>query len=86
MLAAVQKDPELVCDSLDVRFPVKSPLMLAIITESPLNYPVNPDQSVTARLNLTNLDNALILTNPAKRCRISACISNERCGESTDSS
>lgn len=64
--APVQKDPAIVCDSLDVKFPVESRLMLAIITGSPLKYPVNPDQSVTARLNLVNLGNAQILTIPGE--------------------
>ncbi|MES2789731.1 MAG: hypothetical protein V4719_08925 [Planctomycetota bacterium] len=64
--APVQKNPKLVCESLDVKFPVESPLMLAIISGSPLKYPINPDRSVTARLNLVNLGNAQILTIPGE--------------------
>lgn len=64
--APVQNDPKLVCDSRDVKFPVESPLMLAIIAGSPLKYPINPDQSVTARLNLVTLGNAQILTIPGE--------------------
>ena len=64
--APVQKNPKLVCESLDVKFPVESPLMLAIIAGSPLKYPINPDLSVTARLNLVNLGNAQILTVPGE--------------------
>ena len=64
--APVQKNPKLVCESLDVKFPVESPLMLAIIAGSPLKYPINPDRSVTARLNLVNLGNAQILTVPGE--------------------
>jgi len=64
--AAVQKEPKLYCESLDVRFPVESPLMQAIIAGSPLKYPFNPDKSVDARLNLINLGNAQILTIPGE--------------------
>jgi hypothetical protein len=64
--APVQKDPRLICESLDVKFPVESPMMQAIITGSPLKYPFNADKSVTARLNLVNLGNAQILTIPGE--------------------
>ncbi|MGE0377639.1 MAG: hypothetical protein AB7Q45_19690 [Planctomycetaceae bacterium] len=64
--APVQEDPGLFCDFLDVKFPVESPLMWAIIQGSPLNYPRNDDQTVTARLNLINLGNAQILTIPGE--------------------
>jgi hypothetical protein len=64
--APIQKDPKLVCESLDVKFPVESPLMLAIIFGSPLKYPINPDRSITTRLNLVNLGNAQILTVPGE--------------------
>ncbi|MDB5384709.1 MAG: Neutral/alkaline non-lysosomal ceramidase [Planctomycetaceae bacterium] len=64
--APIQKDPKVVCEALDVKFPVESPLMLAIIIGSPLKYPINPDRSVTARLNLVQLGNAQILTIPGE--------------------
>lgn len=64
--APVQQDPGLFCTARDVRFPVESPLMWAIIKGSPLNYPSNDDQTVTARLNLINLGNAQILTIPGE--------------------
>lgn len=64
--APVQKDPKLVCEALDVKFPVESPMMQAIITGSPLKYSFNPDRSVTTRLNLVNLGNAQILTIPGE--------------------
>ena len=64
--APVQKDPRLSCESLDVRFPVDSPMMQAILIGSPLKYPFNADKSVQARLNLVNLGNAQILTIPGE--------------------
>lgn len=64
--APEQRAPRLTCDTLDVRFPVESPLMWQIITGSPLNYPRNPDQSITARLNLVTLGDAQILTIPGE--------------------
>jgi hypothetical protein len=64
--APVRKDPTLHCDSIDVRFPVDSKLMWAVILGSPLKYSHNEDQSVTARINLVNLGDAQILTIPGE--------------------
>jgi hypothetical protein len=61
-----QKDPALFCDSLNVRFPVDSKLMWAVILGSPLKYPHNDDQSINARINLVNLGTAQILTIPGE--------------------
>ena len=64
--APAQKDPGLFCDSLDIRFPVESKLMWAVVVGSPLKYPHNDDQSVTARVNLVNIGDAQILTIPGE--------------------
>src|SRR5262245_17097313 len=64
--APVQKDPKLHCESLDVRFPVESPMMQAILIGSPLKYSFNADKSIQARLNLVNLGNSQILTIPGE--------------------
>ncbi|MBX3439874.1 MAG: hypothetical protein KF861_20460 [Planctomycetaceae bacterium] len=64
--APPQSDPQLFCDARDVKFPVESPLMWAIIVGSPLKYSYNPDQSITARINLVNLGTAQILTIPGE--------------------
>ncbi len=64
--APVQKDPTLFCDALAVRFPVESLLMWAVVLGSPLKYPHNGDQSITARINLVNLGDAQILTIPGE--------------------
>jgi hypothetical protein len=61
-----QKDPTLFCDSINVRFPVDSMLMWAVIQGSPLKYPHNDDQSINARINLLNLGSAQILTIPGE--------------------
>jgi hypothetical protein len=62
-----QKDPSLVCETRNVRFPVQSRLMWAVIEASPLHYPHDEkDQSVTAKINLVNLGNAQILTIPGE--------------------
>jgi hypothetical protein len=61
-----QKDPVLFCDAVSVRFPVESKLMWAVILGSPLKYPHNDDQSVSARINLVNLGTAQILTIPGE--------------------
>jgi hypothetical protein len=64
--APLQKQPTLFCDSIKVRFPVDSMLMWGVILGSPLKYPHNDDQSVTARVNLVNLGTAQILTIPGE--------------------
>ena len=64
--APEQEDPTLFCDSIAVRFPVESKLMWAVVLGSPLKYPHNDDQSITARINLVNLGNAQILTIPGE--------------------
>ncbi|QDT47657.1 Neutral/alkaline non-lysosomal ceramidase [Symmachiella dynata] len=64
--APLQKDPQLFCDAIDVRFPVDSKLMWAVITGSPLKYPHNNDQSITSRINLVNIGDAQILTIPGE--------------------
>ena len=61
-----QKDPTLFCDSINVRFPVDSALMWAVILGSPLKYPHNDDQSINARVNLINLGTAQVLTIPGE--------------------
>ena len=64
--AKTQEQPKLFCDAIDVKFPVESELMWAIIKGSPLNYPHNDDQTITARINLVNIGNAQILTIPGE--------------------
>ncbi len=50
----------------EVRFPVESSEMWAVVELSPLKYPRNPDHSVTTRMNLVNLGTAQILTIPGE--------------------
>lgn len=64
--AEMQTDPGLSCYSLDVKFPVDSPLMWTLIRASPLKYPHQKDRTVTSRLNLVNIGNAQILTIPGE--------------------
>ncbi|MFO1091708.1 MAG: hypothetical protein U0992_00125 [Planctomycetaceae bacterium] len=64
--APVQRDPGVYCTFENVKFPVGSDMMWAIVTGSPLKYPYNPDKSITARINLVNLGNAQILTIPGE--------------------
>ncbi len=64
--ASTQKNPALFCKAIEVRFPVESKLMWAIMQGSPLKYPHNDDHSINARINLVNLGNAQILTIPGE--------------------
>lgn len=64
--ARTQENPPVFCDAIDVKFPVESPVMWAVITMSPLKYPHNADQSINARVNLVNVGDAQILTIPGE--------------------
>jgi hypothetical protein len=59
-------DPALFCDATNVRFPVDSLVMWAVILGSPLKYPHNGDRSINARVNLVNIGGAQILTIPGE--------------------
>lgn len=64
--AAVQKEAKLYCQAEQVRFPVESPILWAVITGSPLKYPHNKDKSINVQINLVNLGDAQILTIPGE--------------------
>ncbi|MEX2287750.1 MAG: hypothetical protein WD648_11720 [Planctomycetaceae bacterium] len=64
--APLQKDPSLFCAVMDVKIPVESDLMWAIVLGSPLKYPRNSDRTVSTRVNLVNLGDAQILTIPGE--------------------
>lgn len=64
--AKEQPDAGLFCGSINIRFPVDSQLMWAVIVLSPLKYPHNADHSINARVNLVNIGDAQILTIPGE--------------------
>jgi hypothetical protein len=64
--APTQTSPSLFCQSLEVRLPVESELMWAIILGSPLKYPYNEDRTISTRVSLVNIGNAQILTIPGE--------------------
>lgn len=64
--APVQANPALLCANTQITFPIESPLLLAVIANSPLKYPMNPDKSVATQVNVVNLGNAQILTIPGE--------------------
>jgi len=65
--AEPQTDPAIICQAKEVKFPVDSRLMWAIMLGSPLKYPHNDsDKSITTRMNLVNIGNAQILTIPGE--------------------
>lgn len=61
-----QSDPALKCFVQQTRFPVDSDQLWAVVEHSPLDYPRNPDRTVTAQLNLVHLGDARILTIPGE--------------------
>jgi hypothetical protein len=65
--APLQENPALYCDSREVRFPVESDEIWAVVKHSPLKYPHDDaDRSIAARINLVNVGNAQILTIPGE--------------------
>ena len=64
--AAWQKSPALHNRFVEVRFPVESPEMWQVVTQSPLQYPHRPDRTIGTRVNLIDLGNAQILTIPGE--------------------
>ena len=64
--AAIQTNPNVFCDSVDIKFPVDSELLWAIILGSPLKYPRNNDHTITSQINVVNLGTAQILTVPGE--------------------
>ncbi len=64
--APTQNDPSLFCGATSVKFPVDSPVLWGVITQSPLKYPHNADRSIQAQINLVNIGNAQCLTIPGE--------------------
>jgi hypothetical protein len=65
--APLQENPAIYSAVREVRFPVESAEMWAVVKHSPLQYPHNDaDRSITARINLMNVGNAQILTIPGE--------------------
>jgi len=59
--APVQTNPPLQVVSREVKFPVESPLMLAVLKASPLGYRTDASGRVTTRVNLVDVGTARIL-------------------------
>jgi hypothetical protein len=64
--APVQDDPELYSAAKTVSIPIESEMMLAIVKNSPLGYPVSDANVADTQVNLVNLGNAQILTIPGE--------------------
>ena len=62
----IQDNPNLFCGSIDIKFPVDSDLLWAVVISSPLKYPHNPDHSITTQVNVVNIGNSQILTIPGE--------------------
>jgi hypothetical protein len=64
--AEVQENPDIYCDSKIVEFPVESPMMRAILKNSPLALVTGKENVVSTRLNLLNIGTAQVLTIPGE--------------------
>jgi len=64
--ASQQDQPQLLCQSVDVKFPVESNVIWNVVLHSPLAYPHGDDRTITTRINVVNLGNAQILTIPGE--------------------
>ena len=62
----VQENPMLKVASREVRFPVESETLWAVVKHSPLNYSRSEDRSIQARINFVQLGDARILTIPGE--------------------
>ena len=60
------KEPAVHVNAQSVRFPVQSPQLWAVVTQSPLKYRKNLDQSINATINLVNLGDTQIITAPGE--------------------
>jgi hypothetical protein len=64
--AALQENPKLFCAARPISFPVDSPVLRAVMTNSPLGYATNDVSRVRTQLNLINIGNAQILSIPGE--------------------
>lgn len=64
--APLQVDPQLRCHVAQIRFPVDSEEIWAVVQHSPLKYPHHADRTITSQLNLIQLGDARILTIPGE--------------------
>jgi hypothetical protein len=64
--APLQEEPALYCAAKTVNFPIESPLMMAILKNSPLGFEVGAGNSIPTRLNLINIGTAQMLTIPGE--------------------
>ena len=64
--APEQKNPKLFCAARTIFFPMDSPLLRAVMTNSPLHYPTKDPNHIATQLNLVNIGNAQILTIPGE--------------------
>lgn len=64
--APAQENPSIYCGHKTIRFPVESPLLLAVMKASPLALASDSSDSVSTRLNVLNIGNAQILTIPGE--------------------
>ena len=61
-----QKNPKITCDWKNVTLPVDSPLLLAIMKNSPLQLAKPDKESITTLVNLVNVGDTQILTIPGE--------------------
>jgi len=62
----VLTDPELLCVSKQINFPVESPIMQYILEHSPLGYLSHAPNEITTRINAVKIGPATILTIPGE--------------------
>lgn len=64
--APVQVDPKVTVMMRKVKFPVESPLLMAVLKGSPMGYQTDAEGQITTRIHLVELGNAQILTIPGE--------------------
>lgn len=64
--AEIQKNPELYCNSKEVKFPVDSEILRFILNNSPLAGKTTDDNTISTRINLLDIGTAQVLTIPGE--------------------
>jgi len=64
--APLQKNPDIFCTSKIFKFPVESPMMRAILQNSPLKMASGEENVVSTQVNLLNIGTAQVLTIPGE--------------------
>jgi hypothetical protein len=64
--APIQKNPQLFCGHIIIKFPVENDVLRAVVERSPLGFALDEKGRVSTRVNVVNLGDAQMLTIPGE--------------------